>query len=288
VSAAGTTVELPQGTISYTESGGGPPVVFVHGLLVNGSLWRDVAPRLAPRYRCIVPDWPLGSHPIAMRPDANLSPPGLAGIVAGFLDALDLHDVTLVGNDTGGAICQLVAVNHPQRLGRLVLTNCDAYENFLPPAFRPLQLMARIPGATTALMQGLRLEPMRRGPLGFGMLTKRPIDPTVLEGWARPVLSDRGVRRDLVKALKGISKRYTLDAAERLADFNRPTLIAWAPEDPFFKRGFAERLADAIPDSKLEWIEDARTFTPVDQPERLATLIGEFAATESPAAAEKA
>ena len=138
---------LQQGTIRYRESGTGEPVVLVHGLLTDGQLWREVAPRLARDFRVIAPDWPLGSHQLPLEPGADLSPPGLARIIADFISELDLEEVTLVGNDTGGALCQLVAAHHPERLGRLVLTPCDAYENFLPPAFRPLQMLAHVPGA---------------------------------------------------------------------------------------------------------------------------------------------
>ena len=104
----------------------------MHGLLVDGRLWRKVTPLLEDRFRCIVPELPLGSHPEPLNPDADLSPRGWRAIVAGFLEGLDLRDVTLVGNDTGGAISQITAANHPERIGRLLLTNCDAFENFLP------------------------------------------------------------------------------------------------------------------------------------------------------------
>ena len=152
---------IPQGTIRYREKGTGEPVVLVHGLLNNGLLWREVADELAKDFRVISPDWPLGSQELPMKAGTDLSPPGLAAIVAAFIEALDLHDVTLVGNDTGGAICQLVVVHHPERVGRLVLTPCDAYENFLPPMFRPLQSLARVPGAVWLIAQSLR--PGRRG-----------------------------------------------------------------------------------------------------------------------------
>ena len=275
-------VALPQGSITYSEAGSGPPMVFVHGALVDGRLWEDVTPRLAGEYRCIVPDLPLGSHRTAMAPDADLTPPGLARIVADFLAALDLEGVTLVGNDTGGAICQLVAVNHPERLARLVLTPCDAYENFLPPAFRYLQVAARVPGGITTLMQTMRPRAMRRAPIAYGWLTKKRLDDELLDHWVEPPMTDPDVRRDIVKVLRGISKRYTLEAAERLRDFDRPTLLAWAPEDRFFKLKYAERLAGAFPDARLELIDDARTFVSLDQPERLATLIGEFAGAPAP------
>ena len=272
-------VTVDQGTIAYSETGpaDAPAIVFVHGAFVDGTLWRNVVPRLEGSYRCVVPDLPLGSHVTPMNPDADLSPPGLAKLVADFIQSLELDDVTLVGNDTGGAICQLVVTRHPERIGRLVLTPCDAYENFLPPAFRYLQLLARIPGGVTAVAQAMRLPASSRSPLAFGWLSKRRIPSDVLTAWAAPVIRDRKVRRDLRDVLRGISNRYTLEAATRLREFGGPTMLAWATEDRFFKPEFAERLAGDIPGSRLEWIDDARTFVSEDQPERLATLIADFA-----------
>jgi len=272
-----TETKISQGTIRYREAGEGTPIVFLHGLLVDGRLWRKVTPLLQNRFHCIVPDLPLGSHTVPMDPIADLSPPGLARIVAEFLEALELDGVTLVGNDTGGAIAQITAANHPERIGRLVLTNCDAYENFLPPAFRPLQWAARVPGMLTAAMQGMRLAPMRRLPTAYGRLIKRDFAGAPTREWVEPFLSDQRIRRDTVKVLQGIDPRHTFDAAEKLSRQERPTLLAWAREDRFFKPKFAERLAETIPGARLEWIEDSYTFVPEDQPERLAELVGKFA-----------
>lgn len=285
-------VQLPQGRIRYSDAGEGKPIVFVHGLLVDGRLWRGVTPHLvAVGFRCIAPDLPLGSHRVPMDPDADLSPPGVAALVADFLAALDLDGVTLVGNDTGGAICQLVAAHHPERLGRLVLTPCDAYENFLPPAFRPIQYAAAVPGLLTFFLQGARIGALRRGPLGFGLLSKRrPIDDDLLADWLRPYLGQRAIRRDALKVIRGISSEQTIEAARLLQKFDRPTLIAWAPEDRFFTLRFAERLAADIPGARLVRIEDSLTFVPLDQPERLAELIAEHIrepATEREAPARK-
>ncbi len=287
MSAAGTSasraVELPQGTIRYRESGAGRPALFLHGLLVDGRLWRKVVPRLEGEMRCIVPDLPLGSHRVPMSRDADLSPPGIARILDELTAALDLRDLTVVANDTGGAITQIWAANLPERIGRVVLTNCDAFENFLPPAFRPLQYSAKVPGMLTGVMQGMRLGALRRLPIAYGWLGKR-LDDDLVADWVRPYLDDRGVRRDTIKVLRGIDKRQTIEAANGLRQFDRPVLLAWAREDRFFKPSFAERLRDAIPGARLEWIEDSWAFVPEDQPERLAELIADFAGGAAPAA----
>jgi len=181
-----------------------------------------------------------------------------------------------VGNDTGGALCQLVAVHHPERLGRLVLTPCDAYENFLPPAFRPLQVLAHVPGSVLAIANSLRAAPLRRLPMAYGWVTKRA-DVALTRSWIEPALSSREIRHEIAEVLKGIDKRYTLQAAERFGDFDKPVLIAWAPEDRFFKLRYGERLAQAFPTARLELIEDSYTFVPIDQPQRTAELIAAFA-----------
>jgi pimeloyl-ACP methyl ester carboxylesterase len=269
---------LPQGSIRYRERGTGEPVVFVHGLLVNGDLWRKVVPTLSKDFRCITPDWPLGSHDAPMRPDADLSPPGLARTIADFLAQLDLENVTLVGNDTGGALCQLVVTTHPERIGHLVLTSCDAYDNFPPRFFRYLEWAARVPGGIAALMQPMRLGAARRTPIAFGWLSKHGVDREASDSYVRPVLTSRAIRRDVIKVLKGVDPKYTLEAAKRFKDFDRPVLIAWAADKHvFFPWEHAERMAREFPNARLERIEDSYTFVPEDQPERLAELIAAFA-----------
>jgi pimeloyl-ACP methyl ester carboxylesterase len=278
------TVDLSQGAVEYEDVGAGPPVVLLHGLLVDASLWRDVVPRLAREARVVVPELPLGCHRLPLPADAPLAPPDVARLVAELLIALDLQDVTLVGNDTGGAIAQLVAANHPERIGRLVLTPCDLYENFLPPLFRPLQLLARVPIVFGAAMQTMRVPALRRSPSAYGWLMRR-FDAERVDGWVRAMLALRGARRDAAKVLRGIDKRQTLDAAERLRTLGLPLLLAWAPADRSFKLRYAERMAAEVPGARLERIEDAFTFVPVDQPERTAQLIAGFVRESTRAAA---
>jgi pimeloyl-ACP methyl ester carboxylesterase len=275
-------LEIPEGTIRYREQGSGQPILFIHGFLVDGRLWDGTAAALADDFRCIQPDWPMGSHRIAMNPAADLSPPGMATLIDHFMKGLELDAVTVVGNDSGGAISQVLVTRHPQRIARLVLTNCDSHDNFPPAPFGLLPRFAKLPGAMTAIGLPFRVGALRRA--AFKGFAKRPIDPAVIDSWMEPSVRDEGVKRDTRKFTVGIDKRHTIEAAEKLAAFDRPTLIAWAPDDRFFKLSYAERLAETIPDSRLETVEDAKTFVPHDQPERLAELIRSFIVDTAPQA----
>jgi pimeloyl-ACP methyl ester carboxylesterase len=277
--------QLSAGPISYSDRGSGPPIVFVHGLLVNGLLWRKVAPLLEGDARVIVPDWPLGSHRVAMKPGADVSPRGVAHLVAEFLEALELEDVTIVGNDTGGAISQVLVTERPERVGKLVLTNCDAFEDFPPTMFKGLVAAAKVPGGLRALLAPMRAPAVRKTPLAFGLLTKRPIPDDITEAWVRPAIDDDGVRRDAIKVLKGMSADVTLAAAERLHTFDKPALVAWAPEDRMFPIDHGRRLATLLPQGRLVEIPDSRTFISEDQPELLANAIRELVREPVPAAA---
>lgn len=274
-----TTIDLPAGTIHYRVSGpeGGPPVVFVHGFLVDDTLWSDVPERLAEAgFRTYAPTWPLASQPTPMHPDTELSPRAVARIILSFLEAFDLHDVVLVGNDTGGAVCQFLLDEDASRIGRLVLTNCDAFDTFPPFPFNLLFRLGRHPIATKVALQPMRWSAVARGPLGFGPLTKRPITSAETERWLRPALTEKGVRRDTARFLKGWNSKDLPDVATRLPEFARPVLIAWAPEDRFFKIALGERLATTFPDARLVRIPDAGTFVALDQPELLAKEIASF------------
>ena len=266
-------------TVRYHESGPaeGEPIVFLHGLLVGASLWRKVTPLLAGEYRCIAPELPLGAHTIPAGPGADLTPPGLARLVAELLAVLDLRGVTLVGCDTGGAIAQLVATRHPERVGRLVLLPCDCFDRFFPPLFKPLQLAAKAPPLLLAAVQPLRLRAARRLPVAFGWLTKRPVEPREVEdAWVAPFFSDAAIRRDTIAVLRGVDARHTLEAAEALGGFDKPALVAWATEDRVFPLAYGERLAARIPGARLELIDDSYTFVSEDRPERTADVIADF------------
>jgi len=267
-------IELPAGRIRYREAGEGKPVVFVHGYLVDGRLWDGVVDRLSDRCRCIAPDWPIGSQQIAMNPEADLTPYGIAAIVDSFLEALGLEDVTIVGNDSGGAMSQVLVTRHPQRIGRLVLTNCDTHENFPPGIFKALVPMAKLPGGMAALGVPFRFGAVARA--AFRPFTKDPIPPELIASWMEPGLHDPGVKHDLKKVTIGMSNRYTLEAAEKLKTSEVPVLLTWAPGDRLFPLKYAKRLAADIPNARIVEIPDSKTFIPLDQPARLADEIASF------------
>jgi pimeloyl-ACP methyl ester carboxylesterase len=270
-------IDLPAGRIRYREAGEGKPVVFVHGYLVDGRLWDGVVEALSDRCRCIAPDWPLGSQQVAMRPDADLSPPGVAAIIADFLEALEIEDATIVGNDTGGAMSQILVTRHPQRIGRLVLTNCDTHDNFPPGIFKALPALAKLPGGMAAMAASLRIGAFARGV--FRPLARARIPAELVASWVEPGIRDPGVRRDLRKVTAGMSSRYTLEAAERLRTSELPILLAWAPGDRLFPFKYAERLAGEARNARIVRVADSKTFVPLDRPQLLADEIAGLAAT---------
>ena len=270
-------VALPQGTIRYRERGAGEPLVFVHGVLVNGDLWRAVVPRLADAgYRCIVPDLPLGAHEVPLNEDADLTPPGLARLIVDFIAALGLDAPVIVANDTGGALTQIAAAEHGDRLGPLVITSCDAFEHFFPTMFKYLAPLSRVPGGLSLLARAAKLRAVRRAPNAFGWLMHQDPPPEVLAGWTDPLKTSAGVRRDARKVLVGVHKRHTLAAAEKLRSYDKPVLLAWAGDDKFFPLDDARRLASILPVGRLVTIADSYSFVPEDQPDELAQTMLDF------------
>jgi pimeloyl-ACP methyl ester carboxylesterase len=218
-----------------------------------------------------------------MNEDADLGGYGQARNVADFIGAVGLERATLVGNDSGGAISQIVATEHPEVVSRLVLTNCDTFDVFPPRLFQYLGPVSRIPGGMTVLAQSMRLPLSRRAPIAFGLLSKHRLDGELLREWVRPVIGSAEIRRDVRKFIQGINPDQTRTAAEKLAVFKGPALLPWGSEDRLLKIADAERLAEVIPDARLVPIDDAKTFVALDQPERVAESIAAFIAEKKPA-----
>ncbi|MGW2563576.1 alpha/beta fold hydrolase [Streptomyces sp. NPDC001514] len=271
-------IELSAGAIAYEDSGGpGPVVVLLHGLVHDASVWRKVVAELAPAHRCIAPTLPYGSHRTPMRPDVPLGPDTVNDLVVEFLDRLDLRDVTLVESDCGRA--QTVAARHPERLARLVLISCEAFDNY-PPGVpgKMLSLACRIPGAVAFLARTLALKPLRRLPIGVGALVKYPVPDEIVDAWLRPLRTDKAIREDFRRYGLAVRKTELLEAAEGLRKFDRPALVVWAVEDLMMPRAHGRRLAELLPHGRLVEIEDSRTLIAEDQPERLAATLRAFIA----------
>jgi pimeloyl-ACP methyl ester carboxylesterase len=269
-------VELDVGRIRVREAGDGPPVMLVHGALVNSHLWDDVIPLLADRHRVIAPDLPLGCHAEPMSPDAPLGLRGQADVVADLVAALGLDDVTLVGNDTGGGICQVVVTRRPDRIGRVVLTSCDAFDNCPPRFFRFLIWLSYLPGSAWLTAQSMRSPRLSRLPIAFGRLTHRGLDQRRLDQMFEPLRRSAGVRRDAVRMFRSLDAADTQAAAAALGNVAIPALIAWSADDGIFPPEHASRLAALLPDATVAPIADSLAFSPIDRPAELAERIAGF------------
>jgi pimeloyl-ACP methyl ester carboxylesterase len=277
--AAMAEIELSAGPIRYEDSGGeGPVVVLCHGLLMTASLWNAVVAELGPGFRCVRPTLPLGAHRRPMRPDADLSLRGQVRLLAEFLERLELEEVTLVFNDWSGAQL-LVAEGWDARVGRLVLASCETDDNY-PPGLpgRVAALAAGLPGGLAAVLKPLRLKALRRLPMTFGLMSKRPIPDELFDQWLEPALRNPGIRSDLRKYAGDTrqGRRQLVNANSRLAGFGKPVLVVWAAEDKVMPIQAGRQLAAAFPDSRFVEIPDSRTLIPIDQPRALAGAIATF------------
>jgi pimeloyl-ACP methyl ester carboxylesterase len=277
-------IELDRATIRYRVTGDGPPVVFVHGVWVAGAVWNDVVERLG-GVRCIVPTWPLGAH-ADPAPIADLSARATARRVPEFLEALDLHDVTLVGNDTGGGLClAALGTQHPgvQRIGRLVLTNCDSYEHFPPKGFdKMVALMRRSSALGSTLLRFFATS------LGQRVFLKGVCVTPPTGARARAVFGafpdSAATRQDALRVTQSLEPSVTLDAVDALRSFPKPVLLAWGGADKLFPLDHARRLRADFPDARLEVIDGASTFVMLDRPDELAANVTAFVVETSSSA----
>lgn len=275
--ASSRVVETSAGPVRVREVGSGPTLLFVHGLLVDGRVWDATAAELAGGFRCVIPDLPLGSHRHAMRAGADFTPRGIAGLLDELTQLLELSDVTVVANDSGGAITQLWMAAGAPRVSRVVLATADAFDNFPPAAFTIYPRLAATSLGLSAALNLARLRPMRHSPIAYGGLTHRPIDDRLARSWGGAALLDAGVRRDLRAFLRGLDSQALVKAEPAMAAFDRPVLLAWAVEQRWFPIEHADRLAALLPDARIVEITGSGAFPQLDQPQALAAAVAEFA-----------
>ncbi|WP_232667968.1 alpha/beta fold hydrolase [Pseudonocardia sp. TRM90224] len=272
-----TSIELSHGVVEYRTAGpldaAGPPVLFVHPFLMDGTLWTGVADLLAARgIRSYAPDWPLGAHRVATNPGTDQTPRGVARQIVRFIEELDLHDVTLVGADTGGALCQFLIDTDPSRIGRVVLTNCDAFDTFPPFPFNVVFALLKGNTLMKINLQPMRSRAFRHSPLGFGLLAER-LDPAQTRSWIEPGLTDAAIRGDAVAFLRAARPADLLDVSTRLDRFTGPVTIVWGTADRAFTPQLGRRLQDAFRNAHLVEVPNARTLVALDAPHLLVEHI---------------
>jgi len=270
-------VDVTAGTIEYREEGdpGGPPVVVLHGLLMNDAQWNLALPLLPTGFRYLLPVLPLGGHSIPMREDAELTLPGMVNIVGDFLEALDLTDVTLVVTDWGGPLF-LTDAGRDKRVARLVICPSEAFDNF-PPGLpgKVAWLASRSTFTVSVAMRQLKIGWLRRQWLIFGQMAKKPVPQTIVDAWMAAGLADRRIRRDLVKYCRTkFDKADLIRATNRLADFDGDVLVLWS-RNPVMPDDHARRLAE-LTGGTLRYVDDANVLVMLDQPQQTAREIGAF------------
>ena len=275
-------VALDQATIDYRVLGPQdsphPPVVFVHGILVDSRLWDRVAEGLARQgFRCYLPNWPLGSHTTPVNDQSALSPTGVATMIRDFIGALGLSDVTLVGSDTGGGLSQIVVDAYPEHIGRLVLTNCDAFDKFPPFPFTLVFALLRGPISIKLLSEQMRITALRHSPLGYGLLMHP--DAQLTASWLEPCRTDPRIRRNVATLLRNVAKTDLADVSTRLGRFTKPVTIVWGQSDRAFTPALGRRLAALFPNAALIEVPEARTFVPLDAPAAVIDAIATVGAT---------
>ena len=271
------TVSLPAGTIEYDQTGSGPPVVLLHGLLMDHTLWDRVLPSLPTGFTYLRPVLPLGAHRIPMNPGADLTLPGLVHLLADFLDALDLREATLVHTDWGGSLF-LTAYGRDERVSRQVILPCEAFDNF-PPGLpgTMVAVAAAIPGGIALAARQLRTGWIRRLPMTFGRMARRPLPDDLIRAWTEPVLTNPAIRRDLLAYCRTKFRSDDLVRnTEALAEFTGDALILWSPDNRVMPPEHGRRLANLLPASRYAEIPGAYVLSMLDEPEAVADQIGEF------------
>ncbi|MFC7302799.1 alpha/beta fold hydrolase [Streptomyces monticola] len=271
-------IDLGVGPVEYQDTGGGGvPVVLLHGPAQDGSVWRHVVDELGAGFRCLVPTLPYGSHRVPLRPGAELAPHSLALLIGEFADALKLGDDTVFVENDAGRLQQLAAAR-PERVGRMVIAGCEAFDNYPPRAGgKMLDAAARVPGGIALLVNGLALRPLRRVPgTGYAVMAHKPVADDLIDRWIGPLRSSPTNRELFVRYLRSVRRTEMLEAAEALRAYDRPALVVWGRQDRMMPPEHGRRLAELLPRGRLVELDDCRTLIPLDRPDGLAGAVRDF------------
>ncbi|MDT5310468.1 MAG: hypothetical protein QOE48_6182 [Mycobacterium sp.] len=260
--------------IAYTDTGQGPTVLFVHGVYVTGAVWNDVVAELGDGFRCIAPTWPLGAHSTPTD-GADLGAEAASQRIVHLMEALDLTDVTVVANDTGGGLV-LASLGDPgldtSRIARLVLTNCDSYEHFPPGSFAQIVKLCRL----SSTVGGGIVRLLATGPgqsFFLKAVSKHPPSRERQREIFGAFATSGAARRDAVTVTASLDPALTLRAAPAIEAFDRPVTLTWGTEDQLFPLEHARRLRDAFQRATLIEIPGSSTFVMIDAPKELAAAI---------------
>jgi pimeloyl-ACP methyl ester carboxylesterase len=262
-------VETPSGHISYLEQGTGPAALFVHGVLLNGHLWRHQLAELSDIRRCIAVDL-LAHGDTEIAPGQDLSVTANAEMLRQFLDALKIDQVDLVGNDSGGGIAQIFAALYPDRVRSLTLTDCDTHDNWPPEAFKPFLAMAAGGGLRGTLDAMLSDKRVYRSPQALGPAYEQPerLTDDSIETYLRPLVKTEQRTRDLEHFLAAFDNKHTLAVEDRLKKLTAPTLIVWGTDDIYFDVKWSHWLAEHILGVRRRVeLKGARIFFPEERSE---------------------
>ena len=271
-------VQTPSGRISYTEQGSGPVALFVHGVLLNGYLWRHQQTELSDVRRTIAVDL-LAHGATEISPDQDVSVLANAKMLNEFLDALSIEKADVVGNDSGGGICQIFSALYPERVRSLTLTNCDTHDNWPPEAFKPFVAMVKAGGLRNTLEAMLSNKAVYRSPDALGPAYEHPenVADETIETFLRPFVATDQRTRDLERFVNAFDNKYTVAVESKLKMLNAPTLIVWGTDDIYFDVKWSHWLAETIPGTKhrVEF-KDARIFFPEERAEDFNRELRDF------------
>lgn len=278
-------LDTPSGRIATYESGSGPAALFVHGVPLNSFHWRNVVGGVGDIRRCVAADL-MGLGYSEVDDDQDLTFPAQAAMLVQVLDELQIETVDLVGNDSGGAVCQIVAATYPERVRTLTLTNCDTHDGWPPETFGPLHDAAAA-GTLAESFRFLLTEPHRaHSPRSFGRAYADPtvLTPEVLDVYLRPLVASDRRAQQLHRYILSMNNQQTVSIEGLLRELTIPTQIVWGLDDVFFDVKWGRWLKATIPGAeRLIEVPGARLFFPEDRPDALVEPLRDFWARHAPA-----